>query len=256
MPPSPILLTSIPKAGTYFFAELLSELGVQNRHLHIAKHHAENLLLCSEEINKHKPSLAKVPLRLDQALYTVQASEFVFGHIAKPLLNDFALNRFKIIYSYRDHKAAMQAEFHWFRELRQDLPAKFTRYAHLSPEEHFIHYLKIYGPTRVRLFSFLDLWKSDPKVFLIDFDKFRAERDYAIQSILGLAQYLELTEPSAEEILERCLNKDNKTKVKRDPSQNLWSPQAEAIYSKLVHKQKFYDRAYPLYWALRKFCRV
>lgn len=248
---SPILLTTIPKAGTYFFAEVLSEIGAKNRHLHVAKHHAENLLLFGEEVNKFTPSKAKVPLKIDQALYTVQAGEFVFGHIAKPLLNKFALDNFKIIYSRRDHKDAMQAEFYWFREIRRDMQEEFTRYSDLSAEEHFIKYLEIFGPTRVRLFKFLDMWMDEPGIVCLDFDQFRNDKTYAKNKLIEIANYIgfELNEPQA--LLEKCFNKDTKTKVKRDRSVNLWTPEAEEIYSKLQEQQKFYDFAYPIYWKLK-----
>lgn len=250
----PILITTIPKAGTYFFAEILTEIGAKNRHLHVAKTFAENLLLYGEEVNKLTPSKAKVPLKLSQALYTVQNGEFVFGHIAKPLVDDEFLERFKIIYSYRDHKEAMQAEFYWFREIRQDMPEEFTQYNHLSPEEHFIKYLEIYGPTRVRLFKFLDLWKEDDRVLNLDFNKFRANHDYAKEKILAISEHIGMpvSEARAAEILDTCLNKDTKTKTKRDKSVNLWTPEAEKILMRLNKKQKVFDVLYPIYWSLRK----
>ncbi|MDD9897779.1 MAG: sulfotransferase domain-containing protein [Candidatus Melainabacteria bacterium] len=249
----PILLTTIPKAGTYFLAEILSEIGAKNRHLHVAKNHAENLLRFGEEVNKFTPSKAKLPLKLDQALYTVQAGEFVFGHIAKPLLNDFALENFKIIYSYRDHKEAMQAEFYWFREIRRDMQEEFTRHSDLSAQDHFIKYLEIFGPTRVRLFKFLDMWKDEDGVTQIDFNQFRSDKAYAQKKIIEIGNDIGIPvdEARAAEILETCLNKDTKTKVKRNKSISLWNDEAEKIYAKLQDKQKFYDFAYPIYWSAK-----
>ncbi|NQY78727.1 MAG: sulfotransferase domain-containing protein [Candidatus Caenarcaniphilales bacterium] len=250
---SPILLTTIPKAGTYFFAEILSEIGATNRHLHVAKSHAETLYYAPEEVNRFTPKKAKVPLTISQALYTVLPGEFVFGHIAKPMLEEVFLNRFKIIYSYRDHKEAMQAEFYWFREIRKDMEEEFNKFKHLSVEEHFIKYLEIFGPTRVRLFRFLDMWRREADVLSIDFNKFRNERDYARDKVIEISKYIdmELDSARAEEILDTCFNKDTKTKVKRDKSINLWTPEAEKIYEALQKKQKFYDFAYPVYWKLR-----
>lgn len=249
----PILLTTIPKAGTYFFAEVLAEIGATNRHLHVARNHAENLLLCDEEVNRLTPSKAKIPLELSQALYTVQGGEFVFGHIAKPLLDQFFLDRFNIIYAHRDKKAAMQAEFYWFREVREDMLYKFAQYNDLSPEKHFIKYLEMFGNSRIRLFKFLDLWLEDNNVISIDFDKFRADHDYAAESIFALAEHvgMPVSHDRAKEILESCLNKPTKTKVKRDRSVNLWTDEAEELYQKLLGKQKFYDLVYPIYWKLK-----
>lgn len=250
---NPILLTTIPKAGTYFFAEILSEIGATNRHLHVAKTHAETLYYAPEEVNRFTPKKAKVPLTISQALYTVLPGEFVFGHIAKPMLEELFLNRFKIIYSYRDHKEAMQAEFYWFREIRRDMEEEFNKFKHLSVEEHFIKYLEIFGPTRVRLFKFLDMWRHTAGVLSIDFNKFRAERDYARDKVIEISKHIgmEVDSAKAEEILDTCFNKDTKTKVKRDKSINLWTPEAEKIYEKLQEKQKFYDFAYPVYWKIR-----
>lgn len=250
----PILLTTIPKAGTYFFAEVLSALGAQNRHLHVAKDFAENLLLYGDDVNKTTPSKAKVPLKLSQALYTVQPGEFVFGHIAQALVEDFFLKRFAIVYAHRDHKEAMQAEFHWFREIRKDMQPEFTQYSHLSAEDHFIKYLEIFGPTRVKLFNFLDLWKANDSVFVVDFNKFRGDKDYALEKVQELAKHIEMPieESKAKQVLDSCFNKDTKTKVKRDKSINLWTDEANAIYEKLLEKQKFYNFAYPIYWELRR----
>ncbi|MCH2228393.1 MAG: sulfotransferase domain-containing protein [Candidatus Caenarcaniphilales bacterium] len=250
---APILLTTIPKAGTYFFAEILSEIGARNRHLHVAKTHAETLYYAPEEVNRFTPKKAKVPLSISQALYTVLPGEFVFGHIAKPMLEQLFLDRFKIIYSYRDHKEAMQAEFYWFREIRRDMEEEFNKFKHLSVEEHFIKYLEIFGPTRVRLFRFLDMWRREADVLSIDFNKFRNERDYAQAKVVEISEYIDMAVDltRAEEILDTCFNKDTKTKVKRDKSINLWTPEAEEIYGKLLNKQKFYDFVYPVYWTLR-----
>ena len=169
------------------------------------------------------------------------------------MLEQVFLDRFKIIYSYRDHKEAMQAEFYWFREIRQDMEDEFNKFKHLSVEEHFIKYLEIFGPTRVRLFKFLDMWRREPNILSIDFNKFRAERDYAVDKVVEISKYIdmELDFNKAEEVLDTCFNKDTKTKVKRDKSINLWTPEAEKIYEGLQKKQKFYDFAYPVYWSLR-----
>ena len=253
----PVLLTSMPKAGTYFFAEILSEIGLENRYLHVARYHAENLLLVDDEINRTSPSKAKIPLKLEQALYTVQGGEFVFGHIAKPLLSRFFLKRFKILYLYRNPKEALEAEFYWFREIRKDMAEKFSKFSHLSPEKHFIEYLKLFGHSRIRLFKFLDLWKKDTNVLSIDFDKFRADRDYALASILSIAKHIEIdcNEGRCGEILEKAFSKETKTKTKRDHSVKLWTPEAERIYSGLLKKQKFYDLVYPIYWNFRRFLK-
>ena len=249
----PILLTTIPKAGTYFFGEVLSEIGAKNRHLHLARKHAENLLLCNDEVNKFSPSKAKIPLELSQALYTVQAGEFVFGHIARPLLNDFALNRFKFIYAHRDHKAAMTSEFYWFREIRQDMHPTSAKYNNLSPEDHFLKYLQLFGAARVRLFRFLDLWKNEPGIFTIDFDQFRSDNTYAEDIIYKLADYIGMpvSKSRANEILTKCLAKETKTKVARDHSTDLWTPEAEAYYDKLVKMQAINNIIYPTLWSIR-----
>ena len=243
----------MPKAGTYFLAEVLAEIGAKNRHLHVAKNHAENLLLHDDEVNRYTPKKAKLPLKLNQALYTVQGGEFVFGHIAKPLLESHFLDRFKIIYAHRDHMQAMEAEFYWFREIRKDMEEEFNKYKHLSLQEHFIKYLKIFGPTRVRLFKFLDFWQEDDNVLKLDFNKFRADHDYAVERIKAIAAHIEIdiTDARAQEVLDTCFNKDTKTKTKRDKSIKLWTPEALKIYDSLLEKQKFYDFAYPIYWKLR-----
>jgi prefoldin subunit 5 len=97
------------------------------------------------------------------------------------------------------------------------------------------------------------MWKDEAGVTQIDFNQFRSDKAYAHKKIIEIGNDIGIpvSQERAVEILDTCLNKDTKTKVKRDKSVNLWNDEAKAIYTKLQDRQKFYDFAYPIYWSAK-----
>jgi len=232
----PVLLTTMPKAGTYLLALILEGLGLKNRGFHLAVDWAEDLVRFDERTCKEFPDSTRIPLHVNQALWCVRPGEFVFGHLPPHVIEPHFLNEYNIVYSYRDIREALVSEFYYYRDIRKDTDR-------LGFDENirrlFLKFLKMFLDREMRLFSDLRKWHQTNNIFFIDFEKFKMNSDYAIKVIQELSIFIEskITKEDSLNIYKASKKTKTKTLHTNKENTNIWSIKADFLF--LLHKVKY-----------------
>jgi hypothetical protein len=75
------LIVSIPKAGTYFFSEVLKNLGLRQTWLHLNVDHYEDYTNADFDTAQKKPTDFTCNVKLADALASINAGDFAVGHL-------------------------------------------------------------------------------------------------------------------------------------------------------------------------------
>lgn len=233
-----VYVYTLPKAGTYFIAEFLTQLGFGNSGLHVSLTKTLRTNDFDAETNAQYPSKTSVAQPFIRSLREVKMGETAFGHLPVPL---FAPNfgAYLFICAYRHPRKTLVSEFIDFRFRRKDVEW-------VSPEtipndqEAFATYMERHGRNHLSIMTslmavsalvnepmFEDQYPPE-RFFFVNFDDLRH-----VPSVSeGLCAFLQRDRSMAAKTLEATLNADTKTKatditVDRDA---LWSDKAEEFY--------------------------
>jgi len=117
-----VYIYTLPKAGTYFIAELLSNLGLNNTGLHLAMHRFLDTKRFSLEQNVETPGITEVRKFFVPVVREMKQEDILFGHFALPRNPEVAPPHMQYICSYRSPKKTLVSEFIDFRFRRTDVP--------------------------------------------------------------------------------------------------------------------------------------
>ncbi len=193
--PHPVVVCSIPKAGTYFVAGLLHQLGCEPTDLHLASEHLTDYRGLSREVARSTDYLNHiVALPLPKALALIRPGQFAVGHLECTEEIRRLLQPFKKIFVFRDLRDALVSYMRFLADTQRggartlelkdlpDGPSKMLRF--LESSEHVF-----VDATR----SILD-WRHTAEVFPIRFETLYGDQGPAAQEqlVIELHQFLEL----------------------------------------------------------------
>jgi len=237
-----VYIYTLPKAGTYFFAELLSNLGLNDTGYHLSRFSYLDTKAYSLEQNAATPGVAKIRKFFVPVVRKMQDNDVFFGHFALPRNLHVAPTHMKYICSYRNPEKTLVSEFIDFRFRRTDV-GWLSREKVPDDFEAFELFLERHGlGPHLSIFKKIVVYHGtinhpleDPeereKVYFANFETVLKEPDMVrqIAEFLGIS----LQEGAAEAIHQKTLLAETKTKavdleVDRDL---LWTDRARAIYA-------------------------
>lgn len=236
-----VYIYTLPKAGTYFVADLLERLGLENTGFHIAKDHYLDTKTHTLEENAQRPTTTTVQRFFAPVVRELAPHQFAFGHFPLPLNPQVAPPHLKYICAYRHPKRTLMSEFIDFRFRRTDLSwisaqkiendvAAFERYLEVHGTR--AHQLIFKNVVTYRILSAHPLQSPlfhDTGIFL-NFDKLL--RDPKI--VERIAEFVDMPIPldRAQELLNETLNSETKTKATdlNIDREQFWSERAIELY--------------------------
>ena len=237
-----IYIYSMPKAGTYFFAAFLSELGFEDTGYHIDRTEYLDTHSKSLEVNIRTPGKARVKSFFVPVVRQLKATQVAFGHFPLPI--HYAVLDTAGIYvcAYRDPRRTLVSEFIDFRFRR--IGVKWILPETVPDDKAaFLLYLKRQGVTgHLSIFRDMIFLRSivmsslcppllKAKTTFVNFDEIRANPEAA----LPLARFLGTTfnDKMVFEKLQNALGAETKTKATEVPIDRdaLWTAEAEALYA-------------------------
>jgi hypothetical protein len=246
----------MPKAGTYFYAEILNRLGFENTGYHVSEHYYQDSKNFSIGVNTSTPSETHISENFTRVIRGLTPRQFAFGHFALPLNLHVAHRHTKYLCAYRNPKHALVSEFIDFRFRRADVEW-------LSPDiidddaQAFCLYLNRHGlDAPLDIFKEFVLYKQnldnplysnkkEARSLFVNFD----EGIKNPMQIREIATFLGVddTEKDYRGIHLDVLNSETKTKSGDLPidRQALWTRQARKIYrkSEFPHVIKYAKKA-------------
>ena len=237
-----VYIYTLPKAGTYFFAKLLSNLGLNDTGYHLSRFSYLDTKAHSLEQNTATPGVAKIRKFFVPVVRKMQGNDVFFGHFAVPRNLHVAPVHMKYICSYRNPEKTLVSEFIDFRFRRTDVNW-ISRENVADDSEAFETFLEHHGlGPHLSILKNIVVYHStvnhplvDPeeraRVYFANFETVLKEPDMVrqIAEFLGIS----LQEGEAETILQKTLLAETKTKavdleIDRDL---LWTDRAREIYA-------------------------
>lgn len=238
--PIKLHIYTIPKAGTYFIADLVERLGFENTGMHVAIDSFLNTKKFPIEINAQFPSRTVEKQSFVRTLRSTSDNQVTFGHFPAPLAG-WMFPKFSFICSYRHPRKTLMSEFLDFRFRRRDVHW-------ISPEAipndnfAFCTYLERHGRIQMSIFSEMigvsvlvnePAYKSlEPdRVHFLNFDALLSDPDIS----RSLAAWLGADPLSADQALEATRQSETKTKATdlEIDRASLWCERADEMYHAL-----------------------
>lgn len=236
-----VYIFTLPKAGTYFLAELLSNMGLNNTGYHLFKTFYQDTKGHSLEDNARTPGIARCNRFFVPVVRELKEDDVAFGHFPLPLNPAVAPGHMKYLCAYRHPRKTLTAEFIDFRFRRNDIA--WIRPEN-EPDDHraFERYMKRHGVTvHLRDFKNIVLYRrlvglplSDPeerrKAFFLNFETALSDPGLT-REIAGFLN-IEMSQDKARAVHEKTLAAQTKTKavdlqIDRDA---LWTDRIEAMF--------------------------
>jgi len=250
-----IYIYTIPKAGTYFLAELVEQMGFVNTGYHISSHSYLDTKAFGAEVNRRTPSRTKKEAEFLPVLRQMKDREIAFGHFPAAMM-PWVFPQFHFICAYRHPKKTLVAEFLDFRFRRDDV--KWVSKEQIPDDkEAFVAYLKRHGHAQVSIFLMMltvlhcvttpqSVHFAPKKYSFVNFDTLRRAPAETLERLAG---DLGTTTETAETAFKRALSADTKTKATTldIDREALWSDAAQNWYWQLGFEE-IIERAEDLGW--------
>lgn len=250
-----LYIYTIPKAGTYFLAELMSQIGFENSgyHLELTGYLDTKAQTLSDSASTPSQAHKKGPFY--KVLKRLPDNHLAFGHYAVPLGGRFP--RVITLCSYRHPKETLMSEFIDFRFRRNDVEWLSKEAIH-DDSQAFIEYLNRHGNVQKGIFmdmlclaeltsNTLYTRFDSAKIFFINFKEVLKNAQEVQRIAAKLNRPISLAE--AKTALANALGQETKTKAKdiKIDRDQLWSNEANQAYDQLGY-DSLLSRARELGW--------
>lgn len=116
-----VLVTTIPKSGTYFIGKLLEILGLRPTGVHLYEDHAQDLRGQNRDEALDEGNV-QVWMPIDQSLSLVRAGQFAVGHVMHTPRAEAAAADFTILYSVRNIRDCLVSLLRFTERLKRSGP--------------------------------------------------------------------------------------------------------------------------------------
>jgi hypothetical protein len=226
----PVVICSIPKSGTYFFAALLEALGFVSCRVHIADG-------CF--VDSRFSAIADVRARPERSTYDIPSyriyplvlpGQFLVGHLACTAANVSLLSRFRVLFSYRNLRDSMVSYMRYVTNnwLTTREPAEWACLAD-GPEkmEKFLNTHDYY----LRMCAAIAGWKRRPDVLSCCYEEFMGDYGGEVQQerLTELLCFLGLPpRDDLERVLQSVIGRETLTSSgRRTDARAYWSESVE-----------------------------
>lgn len=236
-----LYLHTLPKAGTYFMAELVGRLDYRNTGYHVERLRYLDTFSVDPKTNREFPAAARRDVACFELLRSLQDKEFAFGHYEASAFPD-VLTDFKFICMYRHPRETLVSEFIDFRFRRKGVTWVMPT-AISDDAEAFVEYMRRQAVHPRNILSKMlgvqarvldpNVPSHDPERYLfLNFSDVLHKPEEPLQR---LAAFLDVEEELVTRASGDALEADTKTRatdlsIDRD---GLWSDQARKEYARL-----------------------
>ncbi|NDY89915.1 hypothetical protein [Ideonella livida] len=250
MKASKLYVFTLPKAGTYFLAELASRLGWYHSGIHLGEDHYLDTAAQSLAENAHNPSAVRRQQPFTRTLAELPAGALCVGHMPPLYFNRPHQAEVAVLACRRHPREALVSEFIDFRFRRDD---ELVRWIHpRTVPDHlaaFTLYLRQHGPVmadivatwvayhQLRQSSWYVRTRPIGEYAAVDFETLMGADPLPALRTIARAFGQRLDDANLLDLHARAKAADNKTKAVGQrfpiPREALWTPQAEAAYQDL-----------------------
>jgi Sulfotransferase domain len=231
----PLIVISLPKAGTYLVAELLKALGYRATGWHLVAKFCTDYSTADFAEARRNPAKYSRKGNPSEFLSQVRPGEFAVGHLP---CNDevrAATARFKRIYLTRDLRTALVSYMRFLADTGR-MDAKNSPWYHLTdPRRRLAVFLATTAPKLLEtIYERMVGWPEVEAIHHVRFEDLTAGTPQALRVIDALAAWLGITNYDADSILHTGLSAHTVTKSEGlTQLADYWSDDAEKWFHKI-----------------------
>lgn len=234
----PVITVSVPKSGTYLFAEVLAALGVQNLNVHVDVLGFMDLRFCTNEYAIGHDTETFVSVPYDRILPLVQPGQFMVSHFHCTPEIIANLSRFKVIFTCRDMRDVFASIMRYVAKQRKvgDKPDEGWENLPDGPVK-MEKFIDRYGDHYITYIKKMRDWAVQPGVLGVTFEEIQG--DFGLheqtQSLRRMAEFLGIQRTDAElrQAVQKSIGKETITySGKRTTRDSLWSDKVEDFFAK------------------------
>jgi hypothetical protein len=117
-----IVVCSLPKAGTYFLTEVLSQMGCVATQLHLASDALTDYRWATRQEAREEYERFNTSLELSESLKLVQPGQFAVGHLGCTPQSRLLLSDFKKVFLYRDLRDGLASYLRFHADTQREGP--------------------------------------------------------------------------------------------------------------------------------------
>jgi Sulfotransferase domain len=231
----PVMIVSVPKSGTYLFAEILSALGVQSVDIHVGTDGFQDLRDCSKERAVARSADLVRAMSCEHVLPLILPGQFLVSHFPCLPRVIAQLDRFKTIFTYRSLRDVLVSVMRWVARKAQagDIIDGWERLPDCPDKMQF--FMERYGASYLGTFATMRDWIVQPGVLSISFEEIQGDFGPAVQAsaVERMLDFMGLRVPSDQigRVLAQCLGKETLTfSGKRSNHRDVWSDKVEDLF--------------------------
>jgi len=243
------IIISIPKAGTYLAAELLTNIGIVSAGLHVSLIHLEDYRFYTyNDLANRDEVFRTIPLYMTSAI--IQSGQFIVGHIPYSIEAENMLLNYRRIFVYRNLRDTIVTTYRGDTTDKRGTPEMRSILAIENQSKRMSKYLEIFGESLFKDIKDIAQW-SKRDVFKLQFETLMGDfgKEKQHECMKDLCTYLG-TETSPDDIanvLSRTIGKRTLTySGNRSKVEDYWNEEVERWFRKLggveLNKLLGYDR--------------
>lgn len=227
---SKLVISSIPKSGTYFMNEILSKVGSKKSDLHLGTINLTDYSDVSLETARKSPKFKRI--LPEKAVSQMGDGFHAVGHLPPSVLRKF--KNVNIGFLYRNLRDVIVSYARWIKRTGRWDVEKYSWAKH-DDAKLIEGYISTYSSSFVRIKETFECFSMDiPKInyetLMGDYgDEKQVEDTFEFISGLGI----DISKESIKHILQECNNTDTLTKSStRSDWESVWSDRVENVFKK------------------------
>jgi plasmid stabilization system protein ParE len=236
--PHRTLICSLPKSGTYLFAELLRALGQVPTNVHVSAESFTDYRFADIGFAKACFRELERAIPLTRVARMMRPGQFTVGHLGPEIRS--LVPDFKILFVYRDLRDGMVSYVRWLQHSGRHPQGERGWWTLDDGPQKLLTWMREDGdgPGYVRWCANIAAWLDAPDAIKISFETIYGDNGPARQqqAVNELCRYLELpgNPPQAGPLVERVLATPSLTRSSgRSRREQFWNSEVEAVFRSL-----------------------
>jgi hypothetical protein len=225
---TPVIVVSIPKAGTYLVSEVLSHLGFDQTWMHLSRsgRHFNRYDPRRLEEGRQHPERFKVEMPLADSLALIGDGAFAVSHLPRTADHERLLDRFRIVFVKRDLRKCLVSRLRvWLGTDRGRAFAETAWYRHPERRQQTALMLRDRGPELLDEMRAIARWRDHAGVTTLSYEQVTAAD---VPGLLG-ADAATVAAAVDTALRARTLTRSRGSVTFED----FWGPQAQSVFAGL-----------------------
>lgn len=230
---SKVVVSSLPKSGTYLLSNILKEFGFVDSGIHFGDMEYSNYKGADIKQARENPEWFRVPVPFNQAIQKLDCGEFAVGHFHHQFYQDCVANNVQVIHLSRNLKQCLYSFYYWIlktgRWTKAEQDSSWRTESDIQAS--LMGFLKQHQRTLLYVYSKTVRWK-DEDVLHLQYEMMMQPKsiDKSIVEKIRIYLNLELSNEEVVQAINNAIQAQSLTKLDntdRAPFNQVWNQDLE-----------------------------